>query len=57
MPRSPALHATAADLDQAEAKLDVQSLVNRGLETATQERYRFAAGQVERVESLRSTTA
>ena len=57
MPRTPALHATTAELDQAEAKLDVPALVARGVETTTQERYKFVAGQVERVESLHSTTA
>lgn len=57
LPRTPALHASPADLDQAEAGLDVADMVRRGVESATLERFRFAAGRVERVESLRSTTA
>ncbi len=57
MPRTPALHATTNELDQAEAKLEVPALVARGVDTTTHERYKFVAGQVERVESLHSTTA
>ncbi len=53
LPRTPALHASPADLAQAEAALDVAELVRRGTETATLERFRYAAGRVEQVESLR----
>ena len=49
LPRSPALRATAADLDQAEAGLDIAALVAKGLETCTLERYRLIDGRVERV--------
>ncbi|HVB35549.1 MAG TPA: tRNA uracil 4-sulfurtransferase ThiI [Patescibacteria group bacterium] len=49
LPRSPALRATAAQLDRAEMRLDVPGLVRLGLESATSERYRLTAGQVERV--------
>lgn len=57
LPRVPALHATREELAQAEATLDVAALVRRGVETATLERFRYAGGHVERVESLRSLPA
>jgi thiamine biosynthesis protein ThiI len=53
LPRSPALHATAAELEDAEAKLDVAAQVHQGIESATLERFRYAAGRVEAVESPR----
>ena len=49
LPRVPALHATSAELDAAEAMLDVRALVRRGVEEAQTERFRFAAGRVENV--------
>ena len=64
LPRTPALHTAAAELEAAEAKLDVAALVRRGIETAVLERFRYVAGRVEAVESLgepkalgKSTTA
>jgi thiamine biosynthesis protein ThiI len=57
MPRTPALHASAEELALAEATLDVAALVRRGVETATLERFRFAAGRVEQVESFRPSAA
>ncbi|MBI1750298.1 MAG: tRNA 4-thiouridine(8) synthase ThiI [Acidobacteria bacterium] len=57
MPRVPALHATTAELDQAEATLDVRALVRRGVEGVQTERFRYAAGRVEQVESLRTQPA
>ena len=51
LPRSPALHATAAELEAAEAKLDIPRLVAQGVELATLERFRCASGNVESVES------
>jgi len=57
LPRTPALHATAEDLAQAEAALDLPALVRRGIETAAVERFRYAAGRVEPVEALRSSAA
>ncbi len=48
LPRSPALRATAADLDRAESRLDVPALVRMGLDHAVMERYRFVRGEVER---------
>lgn len=49
LPRSPALRATVAQLDRAEARLDVPALVRLGLQTAVLERYRLRAGQVEKI--------
>jgi thiamine biosynthesis protein ThiI len=50
MPRSPALYASAAELDQAEAGLNVREMVLQGLQGATLERYNFVLGQIERSE-------
>ena len=50
LPRSPALYASAADLEQAEAGLDIPALVNEGVKAAALERFTFARGRVERVE-------
>lgn len=49
LPKVPALHATPAELDAAEATLDVRALVRRGVDGAQTERFRFAAGRVENV--------
>jgi thiamine biosynthesis protein ThiI len=49
LPKVPALHATSAELDAAEAALDVRALVRRGVEGAQTERFRYAAGRVESV--------
>lgn len=57
LPRTPALHATAKQLEQAEAALDVVALVRRGVETAKVERFRYAAGRVEQVEPDRPSVA
>jgi tRNA uracil 4-sulfurtransferase len=57
LPRTPALHALAEELDEAEARLDVPALVARGAETATRERYRYAGGRVEQIETLKSEEA
>ncbi len=57
LPRTPALHATPEELAQAEATLDLATLVGRGMETATIERFRYAAGCAEQVETLRSSAA
>ena len=54
LPRTPALHALAKELDQAEARLNVPALVERGAESATRERYRYSGGRVEQVEEMRS---
>jgi tRNA uracil 4-sulfurtransferase len=57
LPRTPVLHASVEDLDRAEATLELASLVERGVSSAQLERYRWTAGRVEQVESLRATTA
>jgi thiamine biosynthesis protein ThiI len=57
LPRTPALHALAEELDQAEARLDVPALVERGVESATRERYRYSSGRVEKIEDVRSAEA
>ena len=56
-PKSPALFATPAELDAAEARLDLAELVERGLESLTLERYRYTGGKVEGVLSLSSAIA
>jgi thiamine biosynthesis protein ThiI len=50
LPRSPALYASAADLEHAEAGLDIPALVNEGVKAAALERFTFARGRVERVQ-------
>lgn len=50
MPRSPALHATPAALDVAEAKLDLPQLVRQGVAGTALESYRYIAGRVESTE-------
>jgi thiamine biosynthesis protein ThiI len=57
LPRNPALHSTAEELDQCEATMNMEDMVRRGVDSAALERYRFAAGRVEQVESVRSATA
>ena len=56
LPRNPALHASAEELNKAESALDVEALVRKGIEFAA-ERYRYTSGRVEKVESLKSATA
>lgn len=53
--RTPALHATPAELEKAETSLDVPALIRRGLDTTATERFRFSSGHVEQVESLTTT--
>jgi thiamine biosynthesis protein ThiI len=57
LPRNPALHASVAELDQAENALDIEALIRQGIDAMAIERYRYAAGQVEKVESFKSATA
>ena len=51
MPRSPALYASATELDEAEAGLDMPKLVSEGIKAATLERYSYLLGRVERAET------
>ena len=57
LPRNPALHATAEELAKAENALDIPALVRQGIDTMAIERYRYASGRVEKIESFKSTTA
>lgn len=50
LPRVPALHCSAEELDAAEATLDREALVRCGVESAQRERYRWSAGRVVRAE-------
>jgi len=47
MPRTPALSASADELAEAEAKLDIEELVTQGIRGTTLERFRYRGGQVE----------
>jgi len=57
LPRNPALHASAAELAKAESTLNVEALIRQGIDSLAIERYRYSAGRVEKVESLKSATA
>jgi thiamine biosynthesis protein ThiI len=57
LPRTPALHASAEALDRAEQTLELERMVEQGTAAAQLERYRWTAGRVEQVESMRATTA
>jgi thiamine biosynthesis protein ThiI len=57
LPRNPALHASIEELDRAESALDIEALILQGINTMAVERYRYGAGQVEKVESFKSATA
>ncbi len=46
LPRHPRLFATAEELQQAEARLDVAAMVKQGVAAARREMYRFSAGRV-----------
>lgn len=47
MPRTPALYASAEELDEAESKLDVRALVAQGVHETTVERFFYRGGKVE----------
>jgi tRNA uracil 4-sulfurtransferase len=51
LPRAPELNATAEELDEAEAQLDVAALVAQGILGAGIERFAYANGRVEAVEA------
>ena len=51
LPRNPALYARPEELAEAEEKLDVQALVAQGVRGASLERFRYAGGRVEIVET------
>ncbi len=52
LPRSPALHAKPAELEAAEARLDIPRLVSQGVRSATLETFRYVGDRVQSVESL-----
>ncbi len=54
LPRAPALHATPEELKRAEATLDVPALVRQGVESASVERYGYALGRAEPLETFSS---
>jgi len=56
MPRTPALHATPRGAAHAEANLNLRELVHQGVESATLERFRYAGGAVEEVNSANANT-
>jgi tRNA uracil 4-sulfurtransferase len=51
LPRSPALYASAADLEDAEAGLNAWDLVKQATDAAVLERYSYVGGRVERLEA------
>lgn len=53
LPRVPALHAEPAELEEAEVKLDLASLVEKGIRGATIESFRYVDGSVESAELTR----
>jgi tRNA uracil 4-sulfurtransferase len=55
--KSPALFATSEALDNAESALDMQSLVDRAIQTLALERYRYAQGKAERTPAKHTATA
>jgi tRNA uracil 4-sulfurtransferase len=57
LPRNPALHAFPGELAEAESALDIDALVRQAIASACIERYRYAAGRVEKVVSFKSATA
>ena len=57
LPRSPALRATPAELDRAEANLDVAALVRMGLQSQKFEKYRLVDGKVELVRQMPTAPA
>ncbi|MFZ0521701.1 MAG: tRNA uracil 4-sulfurtransferase ThiI [Candidatus Acidiferrales bacterium] len=51
LPRRPALYASAEELEQAEANLDVAALVTQGLRGTTLMRFEYKDGKVEEAET------
>src|SRR5277367_2668426 len=47
MPRTPALYASAEELDEAESKLDIRALVAQGVQETSVERFYYRGGNVE----------
>jgi tRNA uracil 4-sulfurtransferase len=51
MPRTPALYASAEELDEAESKLDIRALIAQGVRETSVERFHYRGGKVEVVPS------
>ncbi len=47
MPRTPALYASAGELDEAESKLDISALIAQGVRETSVERFYYRGGKVE----------
>jgi tRNA uracil 4-sulfurtransferase len=47
LPRTPALYARPAELDEAEAKLDIGALIKEGIRGTTVERFQYSDGRVD----------
>jgi thiamine biosynthesis protein ThiI len=47
MPRTPALYASAEELDEAESKLDIRALIAQGVRETSVERFHYRGGKVE----------
>ena len=56
MPKAPALYASADELEEAEAELDVPALVSQGIRGTSLERFRYANGKVEAVDGAGDTS-
>jgi len=54
LPRNPALHSSAEELTAAESKIELESLIRNAIDTMAIERYSYAGGRVEQVESFKS---
>src|SRR5580704_10227931 len=46
LPRAPALHASAVELNEAESRLDIPALIARGVRGTSIERFEYSGGQV-----------
>ena len=51
LPRAPALFASPAEMDEAEAHLDVAALVEQGVRGASMQKFKYAGGRVEVAEA------
>jgi tRNA uracil 4-sulfurtransferase len=47
MPRTPALYASAEELDEAESKLDIRALIAQGVRDTSVERFYYRGGKIE----------
>jgi tRNA uracil 4-sulfurtransferase len=54
LPRNPALHSSVEELTAAESKLNLESLIRDAIDSMAIERYSYAGGRVEQVESFKS---